>query len=257
MPKLIIPEGLRELRRGDVLTASHVNALTRAARQNSGLVNGTDDGTGLALRPKDKAASFDLWAYTAEELPLNSVFTLTEGETWSDPVKVSADKVIDSDFLALFTNGDILVPADCWCVARPVGFERITRLRYSGTAPTVGTECGPDLSTYAISQDGQGLVCLSEPDPTDTWVWCMRVASAIAVEGWGVLTADLVQGSTATVDMISDDGLTYTGETITVTDTALNTDETIESGSKIYVKKKGSIYIWTNARCVISDTLPV
>lgn len=244
-------------RRGQPVRSADLNTIVAAVRQSLGLGDGFDSGDGFGVYQKNKARSFDLWASTTEELAPNSVFTILDSLAWSDPPKISLTSVADDNKLGLFTNGDILIPADCLASVRPIGFERVTRLRYTGAAPTPGLECGPDLTTpYVISQDGEGLLCLSEPDPTDTWVWVIRVASAISKEGWGVLVTTLNSQSTAFVDMITDDGTAYTGETIGVTDTALNTDESIPSGTKIYVKKKGEIYIWLNARCVISDTLP-
>lgn len=167
-----------------VLKRSEWNAVV----ERLGLAGTTPYGTtGIGIRGTRKVPS----PYQAEiiaespdeEIPPWSVFGLDSSDEKTTPVRIVIVNAFVENASVLFTNGNILIPQGGSGQVFVIGDFQPVRLHIEEghDPPEVGKCCGPaitdgsvvDVTTFGISREGSGLLCLVL-DPDGEHAVCIR-----------------------------------------------------------------------------------
>jgi hypothetical protein len=195
MPDYLATEQLREMVRGDFITAELMNAIIRAVKAVMFGEDGFADGGGSAFRTKDRSRqAFPIVAEVFEAVPIHSILGVFEGAGSGIPCKTYAGKVgflgSGGSPLGLFTNDKIAIAAGAKLLLRPINDYDPILVAVTGELPGVGEPCGPELDTFGVTALSSGFVCLSEPingvagsGAEYDYVWVMKTATPPIIMG--------------------------------------------------------------------------
>lgn len=179
--------GMSFKKSGERISAEEYNAMLRALKGNIAIPGGYVSENGITIPPQLKSLSRWFEFVCADDVPAYSLFGITgvDSPNKGDPVRVSVAMIgaasanVGSHYL-LATNGQIAIPSGSIGLARLINDFDTARVQVTGSAPSIGGICGPDLDNWGVSSDRYGLVCLA----TDgSYAEVMRVAEMANVVG--------------------------------------------------------------------------
>jgi len=224
---------------GDYVTADEWNELILRLQSVTSTSTGFDDGLAQGVQTDvgwSEPSFTGRWVGTGDLLPY-SIGQLEEAQSlvvnFIEPVVQNVIDFIGSP--VLITNGGTKVSNGETFTAVRIG-QFFTKVRYDITdVPEVGKECGPNNTTGHVSKLRTGLLCLSKPDATETFVYVYGLGgkSEAATIHLGRLSGDVVSGGEVTVPIFNENLSAVVGDSLS--NVKNNTGVTLKGDTVVYI----------------------